>query len=183
MGNDPYAEAVIAIRAGGVVAYPTEAVYGFGCDPLDRDAVLRVLALKERSVFDGLLLIAASVEQLTPFVEPFTEEIERTVMPTWPGPHSWLVPAHDDLPVWIRGRHARVGVRVTAHPVAAELCRRSGTALVSTSANRQGEEPARTADEVRDRFGDGIDFVVDGQCGGLERPTTIRDAVTGAVLR
>ncbi len=183
MGDDLYADAAVTIRAGGVVAYPTEAVFGFGCDPLDRDAVMRVLALKERSVFEGLLLIAADVDQLTPFVEPFTESIADRVLPTWPGPHTWLVPAAEDLPVWIRGRHTRVGVRVTAHPVAAALCRQAGTALVSTSANRHGEPPLRTAEEVRTRFGEGIDLVVDGACGGLERPTPIRDAVTGEVVR
>lgn len=183
MGDDLYADAAVTIRAGGVVAYPTEAVFGFGCDPLDRDAVLRVLALKERSVFDGLLLIAADVDQLSGFVEAFTDEVAERVLPTWPGPNTWLVPAAEDVPVWIRGRHPRVGVRVTAHPVAAALCRRAGTALVSTSANRHGEAPLRSAEEVRARFGDGIDLVVEGECGGLDRPTSIRDAVTGEVIR
>jgi L-threonylcarbamoyladenylate synthase len=183
MSDDALDQAAAIIKSGGVVAYPTEAVYGFGCDPMQRDAVLRVLALKERSVFDGLLLIAADPGQLSPFVEPFTEEIEARVQPTWPGPYSWLVPADDDLPVWIRGRHPRVGVRVTAHPIAAELCRLAGTALVSTSANLHGEAPMRNAAEIIAKFGDRIDCVVPGECGGLDHPTSIRDAVTGVVLR
>ena len=110
------------------------------------------------------------------------DEIATRVAATWPGPATWLVPG-EDAPAWIRGRHPRVAVRVTAHPVAATLCDAAGTALVSTSANPSGAEPARTADAVRELFGDAIDVIVDGACGGLAAPTPIRDAVTGATIR
>ncbi len=183
MGEDPYAEAVTAIHAGGVIAYPTEAVFGFGCHPLRQEAVFRILALKERGVFEGLLLIAADVEQLMPYIAPLTPEIEARVTPTWPGPQTWLVPASEDTPLWIKGRHPRVGVRVTDHATAAELCRRAGTALVSTSVNRHGEPPLRDAHAVVREFGDKLDAVVLGACGGLDRPTSIRDAITGEVVR
>lgn len=180
---DALGRAAALIRDGGVVAYPTEAVFGLGCDPADENAVMRVLALKERSVFEGLILIAASTAQLEPFVKPFTAAISELVLPTWPGPNTWIVPARDDAPVWLRGRHAGIAVRVTAHPVAAALCEHSGRALVSTSANLHGGPAARSADEVEAIFGDRVDFIVPGETGGLERPTAIRDAVSGTVVR
>lgn len=181
--TDPFDRAAGLVRDGGVIAYPTEAVYGLGCDPSNEDAVMRLLGIKSRSVFEGLILIAASVAQLEPFIEPLTPAIESLVMPTWPGPHTWVVPARADTPLWLRGRHSGIAVRVTAHPAAAALCERAGTALVSTSANLHGEAPARTAAEAGDMFGDSVDYIVPGDTGGQERPSAIRDAVSGVVVR
>ncbi len=183
MDDKAIKQAADAIRAGGIVAYPTEAVFGLGCDPMNEDAVVRLLALKERSVFEGLILIASSVDQLEPFIQPLTPAMEAMVLPTWPGPHTWVMPAKPETPLWIRGRYPSVAVRVTAHPEAAELCRQCGTALVSTSANLHGAAPARSATDVRMAFGSRLSFVLDGLCGEQERPTSIRDAQTGAVLR
>lgn len=180
---EPVDHAAELIRSGGVVAYPTEAVFGLGCDPMDEQAVLRILALKERSVFEGVILIAASIRQLEPFIHPLTESMRELVFPTWPGPHTWIVPARADCPAWIRGRHETIAVRVTAHPLAAELCARAGCAVVSTSANLHGAPPARSADEVEGYFGARVDFILPGETGGLERPTAIRDAVSGTVMR
>jgi len=183
MDDNAIKQAAESIRAGGIVAYPTEAVFGLGCDPMNEAAVVRLLALKERSVFEGLILIACSTEQLEPFIQPFTPAMETMVLPTWPGPNTWVVPAKPETPLWIRGRYPSVAVRVTAHPEAAALCRESGTALVSTSANLHGVAPARSPIDVRNAFGSRLDFVLDGLCGEQERPTAIRDAQTGAVLR
>ena len=171
-----------AIRAGSVVAYPTEAVYGLGCDPQNRAACERILELKGRDRGAGLILIAARLDQLEPFIDEFDDATATRVAETWPGPATWLVPG-EAAPGWIRGIHPRVAVRVTAHPVAAALCTAAGTALVSTSANPSGAEPARTAAQVRKLFGDAIDVIVDGECGGLAAPTPIRDAITGATIR
>lgn len=181
--TDPVERAAALVRDGGVIAYPTEAVFGLGCDPSNEDAVMRLLAIKSRSVFEGLILIAASAGQLEPYVQPFTPEVESMVAPTWPGPHTWIVPARETTPLWLRGRHSGVAVRVTAHPLAAALCARAGQALVSTSANLHGAPPARTAAEVEDMFGDSIDFIVPGETGGLDKPSAIRDAVSGVVVR
>ena len=172
-----------AIRAGGVVAYPTEAVYGLGCDPDNELAVTRILSLKSRSVEHGLVLIAASTEQLAPYVAPFSDDVAARIAPTWPGPTTWVVAARPGAPRWITGGRDGVAVRVTAHPLAAALCRAVGTALVSTSANLHGCAPAKTADGVLAVFGDALDAVAVGECGGLARPTEIRDAATGRVLR
>jgi L-threonylcarbamoyladenylate synthase len=183
MTGDDIDEAAKVLRGGGLVAYPTEAVYGLGCDPFDKAAVMRLLALKERDVAAGVLIIAAAREQLAPLVAPFTPEIEARVGKSWPGPVTWVVPASAAAPAWIRGRHSGIAVRVTAHPVAAELCRRGGMPLVSTSANLHGSPPARSAPDVRAMFGSRVDFVLEGSCGESDRPTTIVDALTGRVLR
>jgi L-threonylcarbamoyladenylate synthase len=170
------------LRDGGVVAYPTEAVYGLGCDPLNRAAVERVLAIKRRPLAKGLILIASRLEQLAPLVLPMDEALEARVLPTWPGPATWLLPARAATPVWLRGAHDTLAVRVTAHPVAAALCDAFGGAIVSTSANAAGSAPARSALQARLRC-PGIDRAVPGATGGLSRPTPIRDARSGALVR
>jgi L-threonylcarbamoyladenylate synthase len=171
------------IRAGGLVAYPTEAVFGLGCDPMNEAAVERLLALKQRSRDRGLIVIAAEFSQLASYLEPADNHVMQRVMSTWPGPTTWLLAASSGTPVWLRGRFKTLAVRVTAHPVAAELCRRASFAIVSTSANLTGHVPARSADAVKQAFGAEIDFVLDGPLGGSERPTEIRDAISGEVVR
>jgi len=181
-GSDP-ATAVDVLAHGGIVAYPTEAVYGLGCDPADREAVERLLSLKQRRWQKGLILIAADLDALRGWIAEPDPEIRARVEPTWPGPVTWLLPAAGNCPPHVRGEHDTLAVRVTAHPVAAELCRAWGGPLVSTSANRAGEEPVRDADRVHALFDDAIDLVIEGAVGDLGRPTPIRDARTGALVR
>ncbi len=173
-----------ALRAGGVIAYPTEGVYGLGCEPLDEGAVRRVLALKRRPADKGLILIAARHEQLRPFIIEPDPEIMARLRADWPGPITWLLPARRDVPRWLTGRHASIAVRVTAHPQAAALCLRYGAALVSTSANPAGRPPARTALDVRRYFGEGLDFILPGAVGDPRAgPTEIRDALSERIVR
>lgn len=183
MGASAYNAAVAALRRGGIVAYPTEAVYGLGCDPANAAAVARLLALKQRPASRGLILIAADEAALRPWLAPIDADTEARVAPTWPGPTTWLLPAAEDCPAILRGDHETLAVRVTAHPVAAALCRAWGGALVSTSANPSGGQPVRDAAAARQLFGAGVDAVVEGAVGGRERPTPIRDARTGQTLR
>ena len=183
--KDSLPDAVAALRAGGVVAYPTEAVYGLGCDPQDQAAFDRLFAIKQRPPTQGVLLIAAdfaAVERYIDLAAVPADAIARAKS-TWPGPNTWIFPRSAATPSWLAGTHAGIALRVTAHALAAELCRAFGGALVSTSANRHGEPPARSADEVRAAFGDEIDAVLNGPLGGLERPTPIRDAMTGVTVR
>jgi len=177
------AVACSAIAAGGIVAYPTEAVFGLGCDPANADAVARLLALKGRPEHKGLILISDRLERLLRWLAPLDDEVRARVEPTWPGPVTWLLPAAADCPARLRGEHDTLAVRVTAHPVAAALCRAWGGALVSTSANHAGEPPARDAGTVTRLFGPKVACVVPGEVGSLGRPTPIRDARTGATLR
>jgi L-threonylcarbamoyladenylate synthase len=102
---------------------------------------------------------------------------------TWPGPHTWVFPRSPATPEWLAGTHSGIALRVTAHPLAAALCQACGHALVSTSANRHGVAPARSAAEVRLAFAGTLGYVLEGATGGLERPTPIRDAISGEVLR
>jgi L-threonylcarbamoyladenylate synthase len=173
------------LQADGVVAYPTEAVYGLGCDPLSACAVERLLALKGRPAHKGLLLVAAERAQLDPYVDwsaLSAARLER-VLSSWPGPVTWLLPASPHVPVWLRGEHATIAVRISANPPVRELCLAYGRALVSTSANRAGKPPARSALGVRRIFGKEIDAVLHGPVGGLRNPTEIRDGGTGEIVR
>ncbi|HEX7966060.1 MAG TPA: Sua5/YciO/YrdC/YwlC family protein [Gammaproteobacteria bacterium] len=179
----PLRRAVETVKSGGVVAYPTEAVYGLGCDPLEYRAVARIFELKQRDAAKGLILIASRMEQLTPFMAPLPADVRQKLAASWPGPVTWVVPAAEALPDWLSGGRATLAVRVTAHPIASALCETAGMALVSTSANKSGLPPARTALAVRAQFGARVDAVLPGPVGGLAKPTEIREALTGKVLR
>jgi len=176
-------QAARIVHHGGLIAYPTEAVYGLGCDPLDGAAVQRLLALKQRPMDKGLILIAADLDQLRPFLLPLSADDEATVLATWPGPVTWLIPARPETPRWLRGAHDTLAVRVTDHPLAAALCRRLGHPLVSTSANRSGQPPARSPLAVRRAFGKSIDLVLSAPLGTQRRPTAIRDLRSGRSIR
>ncbi len=167
------------VASGGIIAYPTEAVFGLGCDPLNPDAVRLLLHLKRRSVDKGLILIAADFSQLLPFVELLPDALMRPVLASWPGPVTWLFPARPDTPDWLTGSHDTLAIRVTAHALAASLCRRCGP-LVSTSASRR---PARTPLEVRMRLSEPPDLILHAPLGDADRPSRILDARTGRALR
>jgi L-threonylcarbamoyladenylate synthase len=176
-------QAAALVRAGGVIAYPTEAVFGLGCDPLHREAVARILAAKGRDATKGLILIAADLAQLDGFVADYPESARPRILASWPGPVTWILPAAPGLPDWLSGGRATLAVRVTAHPLAAALCRTCATPLVSTSANRSGRPPARTPLQVRRRLPDAWDLLVPGHCGPRNRPSTLIDGASGQVLR
>jgi L-threonylcarbamoyladenylate synthase len=173
------------VQRGGLVAYPTEAVYGLGCDPWSAEAVARLLAAKGRSTSKGLILVGADLAQLDPFVDwgALRPEQRAAIEATWPGPVTWIVPTFSDVPRWLKGGHDSVAVRVSAHPLVHDLCWCCGTALVSTSANHSGRPPARTALSAQRIFDGEIDSILHGDVGGLSRPTEIRDGCTGLVIR
>ena len=181
----PLDAAVDALRAGGVIAYPTEAVFGLGCDPKNATAVTHLFELKQRPPTQGVLLIAASFEQAFEYFDlaAVPPDALLRARADWPGPFTWVFPRAAHVPTWLTGAHSGIALRVTAHPLAAELCRRFGAPIVSTSANRHGDAPARSAAAVRTAFGDGLAYILDGELGGLERPTPIRDVLSGALLR
>jgi L-threonylcarbamoyladenylate synthase len=167
------------LKQGGIVAYATEYCFGLGCDPFNRNAVLRLLRLKRRPVKKGLIVLASDTEQLAPYLH----DIPPPVSASWPGPHTWLLLPRPGVPGWITGRHAKIAARVTAHAQAAALCRAADMAIISTSANRAGEVPARTNREVARRFGKRVDYILPGHVGAARMPTPIRDAVTGRLIR
>lgn len=171
------------LHGGAVIAYPTEAVWGLGCEPDDRAAVERILRIKGRPMHKGLILVAASIDQFAPYLTQISPLQRQALEASWPGPVTWLVPDGGVAPRWIRGEHSSVALRVSAHPVVAGLCRAFGGPLVSTSANRAGMREARDATTVRRQLGGEIDAVAPGRVGAAARPSEIRDLQTGLVLR
>jgi L-threonylcarbamoyladenylate synthase len=180
--NWPIKQAARAVARGGVIAYPTEAVFGLGCDPWNSAAIARIMQLKRRKLSKGLILIAADKAQLEPFIRFPNRAVLERVCSTWPGPVTWVLPACAGIPRGLRGDHQSLAVRVTAHPLARALCTLTG-ALVSTSANPSGCPPARCVQRVRSYFKNTLDYILPGELGQESSPTEIRDALTGEVLR
>ncbi|KJZ14539.1 tRNA threonylcarbamoyladenosine biosynthesis protein RimN [Halomonas sp. S2151] len=174
---------VDALRRGGVIAYPTEAVWGLGCDPDNEEALTRLLRLKRRDPAKGVILIAATIEQFAPWLEGLPADLHAPLVASWPGPNTWLVPDNGRTPSLVRGCHDKVALRVSDHPGVQALCRAFGGPLVSTSANRAGEAPAMSEADIRRIFGNELDAVVPGALGGNPRPSTIRDLLSRETLR
>ena len=176
-------QAAQCLRDGGIIAYPTEAVYGLGCDPGNETAVRRLLALKDRPIEAGLILIADTFEHIQPFIQTVSNEQKERAMAAWPGPVTWLFPRSDGVPDWLAGEHETIALRISAHPVCRDLCAAFDGAIVSTSANPGRAEPARSVAQLERYFGSALDGVVEGQLGGGIRPSEIRDLASGQVLR
>ncbi|OJZ18076.1 MAG: tRNA threonylcarbamoyladenosine biosynthesis protein RimN [Thiobacillus sp. 65-29] len=170
------------LTRGGLIAYPTESCYGLGCDPRNKRALKRLIALKGRDAGKGLLLIADHFRRLRRFVAALPPADLARMKRSWPGPVTWVVPASTACPPLLTGGRSTIAVRVTAHPVAARLCRMLGMALVSTSANKSGQKPARTAAQCRRAFGARV-RVIEGRIGARKRPSTLIDLASGTVLR
>lgn len=179
----PVRHAVQALAAGGVIACPTESVWGLSCDPARQQAVMRLLSLKQRPLAKGLILIASSEAQVEYLLADLSAGQRRELTASWPGPTTWLVPHHGRVAPWVHGEHDTVAVRVSAHPVVQALCTAWGGPLVSTSANPAGAQPPRAQYQVRRYFGDALDYILPGAVGGNPRPSEIRDLRSGTVLR
>lgn len=171
------------LRAGGLIAYPTEGVFGLGCLPLARDAVERLLTIKSRDWRKGLLLVAADVAQVAEFAQLPLEPMRSRVLASWPGPVTWLLDARPGVPHWITGGRPTVAMRVSAHPLVRALCETADSPLVSTSANRSGRPPLRRLLQLRREFGTELDAILPGPLGTLGGPTTILDAHSGQIVR
>lgn len=177
------ASAVERLREGRVIAYPTEAVYGLGCDPRNEAAARDILALKGRHAKAGFVLIASRFSQLEPWIGDIDESLVERAMQAWPGPVTWLFPRAAHVPDYIAGTHPTVALRITAHEPSRALCDAFGSALVSTSANPTTHEPARSAAQVRDYFGDRIAGILEGELGSSAKPSEIRDLASGKIFR
>jgi len=171
------------MERGGIIAYPTESVYGLGCDPFNAEAVTRLREIKGRSGNKGFILIAASLDQLMPLIEHPNGVPWSSILDSWPGPVTWVFRARQAAPASLLADDGSIAVRVTAHPVAAALCRLAGAPLVSTSANSRDRPPLRDALAVRCMLGSSVDGIVGGATSNTPRPTIIMDARTGACLR
>lgn len=170
-----------ALAEGELIAYPTEAVWGLGCDPYRDDALQQLLTLKRRAPAKGLIVVATRIEQLGALVAPPPRDAWARALVTWPGPATWVFPAGPAASSLLTGGRDTLAVRISAHPVVRALCEAWGGPLVSTSANRSGRAPARSRTEVQIRFPEVL--AVPGALGGLDRPTPIRDVMTGHYWR
>ena len=171
------------LRRGGVIAHPTEGVWGLACRAGEEEAVWRILSIKRRSWHKGLILVADSAAPFARLLANLPAQTRTLMLGSWPGPTTWLVPHLQQVPHWISGRSSRVALRVTAHPQFAALCRRVGGPLVSTSANRGGAAPVGSARAARQVFGGPIDAVLQGELGGAAGPSAILDALSGEAVR
>ncbi len=172
------------MRRGGIIAYPTEGVWGLGCDPFNEGAVHRLLQIKQRPIEKGLILAAGKLRQIDPLFSGLEDAQKEILAATWPGPVTWLMPDPDQLiPSWIKGKFESVAIRVSAHPTIVQLCSAFGGLIVSTSANPAALAPARTRLRVLTWFGDDIDYVLPGKLGGQRGPSSIRDLASSNVIR
>ncbi|WP_193163453.1 L-threonylcarbamoyladenylate synthase [Microbulbifer hainanensis] len=176
-------QAARAIAAGGVIAHPTESVWGLACDPFNARAVERLLRLKNRPLEKGLILVSGEERHFGELLENLSASQLQQMHATWPGPVTWLVPHFGRVPPWISGAHHSVALRCTDHPFTAALTRALGGAIVSTSANPSGSQAARHKYQVLRYFGDALDFVGGGATGGRRAPSEIRDLISGGVVR
>ena len=168
------------VFAGNVIAYPTEAVFGLGCDPYQQQAVYKILALKNRPVEKGLILVGSRIEQFNDFIEPLTAEQKKKIQDN--PSNSWIVPAAN-APFWLRGRFNSLAIRLSAHPLVKELCDQIQQPLVSTSANQAGKTPAKNNRQVHHYFHDEIDIILADNIGSLDKPTEIRDLISNQIVR
>jgi len=170
------------LRRGGLIAYPTESCYGLGCDPDNRSAVQRLLRLKQRPQHKGLILIASGYRQVARYLHPLTLDEQQRLKIAGAQAVTYLMPALHSAPCWLRGGHDTLAIRLTAHKQAAQLCRGVDSALVSTSANRSGQRPARTFAQCHRLFGRRV-WVLPGRVGKYRKPSTIAMWADGKIIR
>ncbi len=179
-------QAVTVLQHGGIIAYPTEAVYGLGCDPKNLSALKKLLVIKQREKEKGLILVAANFEQLKPYLLPLEKNIEEKLLKSWQDSHrptTWIVPVKKEVSDYLKGRFNTLAVRVSKHPIVKELCEKFNGAIVSTSANISGQESVRTVEQVKQIFENKIDFILDGETDLNAQPSEIRDALTNKIIR
>ena len=176
-------QSVKVLQQGGIIAYPTEYCFGLGCDPRDRQAVERLLQIKQRKVEQGVILIAGDSNQVSHYADLEQLVSKHEILASWPGPNTWLLPAHASVPDYIRGQHETIAMRIPDHQFCLALLNEFAHPIVSTSANRSGQPEHLVTCSVVADMGEDCDLIVDLPVGGATRASTIRDAITGSTLR
>ena len=183
MTKSNIAKAITVLRNGGVIAYPTEAVYGLGCDPFNEAAVKRIATIKNRSLDKGFIVIASEWQQVTQLITTIDPQIKQRILANPVAVTTWIIPVKSSVPDWIRGTHQSLAIRITQHPTAKAICDAFGAAIISTSANRSGEAPIRDFSELEQTFIKKVDYFVTGNLGKQSKPSEIRDAISNQILR
>jgi len=175
--------AVHVLRRGGLIAYPTEAVFGLGCLPDKTQTIKKLLQLKQRPIEKGLILLAADLSQLMPYITPLEQDVEQKIQSDWPGPTTWVVPTPSRTSPLIRGKFHSIAIRVSAHPIVRELCRQCNSPIISTSANMTDQNMSYSAFDVRLRFKNQLDYILNAPLGDSDKPSVIRDAISERDIR
>lgn len=170
------------IRRGGVIAYPTDTVYGLGCDPMDVEAVNRLCQLKQRDISKGLILLGNKIELFSSYIKPLSGAQIKIICQT-KAPTSWIVPASNSAPAWLTGNRDTLVIRITQHSLVSILCNQLGHPLVSSSANPGGHKPAINVFQVHQYFHHKVDAILVSTQTSSGQPSTIRQLATGEVLR
>lgn len=175
--------AVTVIRQGGLLVYPTEGVYGLGCDYQSQQAVERLLQLKQRTLDKGLILIASHIQQILPLIQLDNQQHLARALKTWPGHQTWTFKPDAKVPAWISGAFNTVAVRVSAHPTVKAICDELQQPMISTSANRSGQNEAKNLNQIIATFGSSINCYLDLPLGNAAASSSIKVAQTGEQLR
>ncbi len=177
--------ALEAFQQGGILAYPTEAVFGLGCDPDNDEAIEKLLAIKNRPVDKGLILLAGNYSQLLPYIEDskIPQDKRALILSRWPDGITQLVAKASQLSPLLSGKFDSIAVRITSQPDVVALCKATNKPIVSTSANLSGGEPAKAWQDISSELSDKIDFIIKGNTLGFDQPSTIIDALSGEIIR
>lgn len=173
--------AAAVIRRGGVVAIPTETLYGLAVDPSNAEAVARVFALKGRPDGKPLPLVAANLAQVEVICGPLTNQLRLVAARAWPGPLTLVLPALPGLADAVTAGTGCVGIRVPSHPVTQALCEAVGGPLTATSANRSGDPATHLPAVVARTFGTALDLLLDAGPTPGGAPSTVVSSVDGVV--
>ena len=175
-------ESIDYIRSGKLIAYPTESIYGIGCDPFNENAVNKVFDIKTRPRSKPMILVASKISQLHKIIQ--ISKLTNEVRESWPGHITWIIPCKDECPPWLMERRNKtIAVRISSHPVIIEICKILGEPIISTSANKSNEQPISLSSKLIDAFNNEIDFLVKGELGNQDNPSIIKDMKTGLILR
>ena len=183
MNKEPLLYASRIIRNGGLVACPTESVFGLDCDPNNSAAIKKLIRIKKRSANKGFILVASSLNQLQPFISTLTKKQEEKVIHMNDSPITWIVPAKKDINTNLSGGRETIAIRITQHPILRQLCDSLCSALISTSANPTDMSPAKSVVQVEEYFGASVDYIIDDKLGECQNPSEIRDLLTDEVIR
>ncbi|MFC1511950.1 L-threonylcarbamoyladenylate synthase [Candidatus Latescibacterota bacterium] len=180
--SESITRAVVILRAGGVIVYPTETVYGIGCDPLDQRACERIQDLKGRRETKAMLLVASSRRQVEDMAGPLDPLASALADRFWPGPLTIVLKPAGTLPPHLLGPTGGGGFRVSSDPVSTALARELGRPLVSTSANKTGTQPLVTFEEACAQFERLVDLVLPPAEKLSGVPSTLVDVTSGRLV-
>lgn len=174
-------EAIGVLQGGGVIAFPTDTVYGIGASLQHPAALQRIYDLKGRSFDKPLPILISRPEVIDDLCPEVDERIVELAQQFWPGALTVVIPAADWLPAEVRAPDNTIGVRLPNHSIPLTIAERAGGAIAATSANRSGTESAHAASEIADQFGGKIDVILDGGFAPQENPSTVIRVTDGAV--